>query len=193
MGQQQKSLFENVSLGVLGVVTLDHKGNPKGVAVPYKGQIWLSEDEQVLTANAPRNESDNPFLPGKEKLKLIRKSADLAHVRPIGEHQDEAPPAAPAEEQGSVTAEPPAGEAPAGVNTPNPPTTEQEAPVAPPAPPASSPSAGAEPVVPKPGPLAAGNPGGDSAEATAAVAKTPPPAPKQAAKAPPAQPKAPAE
>jgi hypothetical protein len=59
--QVQKRLYRNNTAGWLGVVKLDHKGEEKGDNVEPFGEVWLSDDEAVLTARAPRRPEDNPF------------------------------------------------------------------------------------------------------------------------------------
>lgn len=92
-GEPPKSKFENRSKGILGVIKLDLEGKAKGFPVPYKGTVWLSAHEQALTANAPRNEHDNPFVNGN--LVLLVKSDEIEYSRPIGDQQE---PGAPAPE-----------------------------------------------------------------------------------------------
>lgn len=77
-----KSKFKNVSGGVAGAVQLNHKRESAGVAVFPGESIWLTEEEEVLTANAPRNESDNPFTNGTFELEV--KAEEAAYARPIG-------------------------------------------------------------------------------------------------------------
>jgi hypothetical protein len=57
-----KQQFHNQSGGYLGVVVLSPKGEEVGVSVPPDGFVYLSEAEQRLTAAAPRNPKDNPFI-----------------------------------------------------------------------------------------------------------------------------------
>lgn len=57
----QKQQFQNMSGGHLGVVVIGPKGVETGIPVPPDGFVWLSEEEQILTANAPRSPKDNPF------------------------------------------------------------------------------------------------------------------------------------
>jgi hypothetical protein len=85
---QPKDEFRNETKGFIGVITLDPTGKEKGVAVRPGSSIWLSEAEQILTANAPRLDKDNPFTNGQ--LSLVTKAADVKNRRPIG---DAAPPA----------------------------------------------------------------------------------------------------
>lgn len=63
--QIEKQQFRNNTDGYIGVVALSVKGEPSGIPVEPQGTVWLSEDEQVLTANAPRDPADNPFIPQK--------------------------------------------------------------------------------------------------------------------------------
>jgi hypothetical protein len=53
--------YQNNTSGWIGVVILDHDGKPTGVNVEPGGTIWLSEQEAILTARAPRRAEDNPF------------------------------------------------------------------------------------------------------------------------------------
>src|SRR4051794_18176475 len=57
-----KQQFHNETGGYLGVVVLSPKGEEVGVSIPPDGYVFLSEDEQRLTASAPRNPKDNPFI-----------------------------------------------------------------------------------------------------------------------------------
>lgn len=58
----EKQEFQNQSGGWLGVVVIGPKGDDRGVSVAPGASVWLSEEEQVLTANAPRRAADNPFV-----------------------------------------------------------------------------------------------------------------------------------
>lgn len=83
--------FKNVSGGVQGVVVLDESGRSRGVPVRPGDAIWLTEAEEVLTANAPREDKDNPFTNGA--LVLVTRSTEVLNRRPIGSR--EAAPQAP--------------------------------------------------------------------------------------------------
>jgi hypothetical protein len=98
-----KSLFENTSGGIIGVVQIDGRGEQKGIPLWAGEEVWLSPEEQAATANAPRDAENNPFENGNLTLKV--KAADAGTNRTIGDDQDiENPPApsAPAEEQPDV-------------------------------------------------------------------------------------------
>lgn len=58
----QKQQFRNNLDGYVGAVVIGPRGDDRGVAVEPGGSVWLSEEEQVLTANAPRRPEDNPFV-----------------------------------------------------------------------------------------------------------------------------------
>jgi hypothetical protein len=88
-----KSKFKNVSGGVAGAIQLNHEGKAAGVPVFPNESIWLTEQEEVLTANAPRNESDNPFTNGTFELEVRAEQA--AHARPIGSSREPAPASDP--------------------------------------------------------------------------------------------------
>lgn len=81
-----KDEFENTTEGHIGVITLDPTGKERGIAVRPKATIWLTEAEQILTANAPRRDEDNPFANGQLRLKT--KAADVKNRRPIGNQQE---------------------------------------------------------------------------------------------------------
>lgn len=166
---EPKDKFKNTSTGVAGAIQLDHENKAKGVPV-YPGEsIWLSETEQALTAEAPRNEEDNPFTNGTFTLEV--RGGEGQHARPIGRDQSEAAdagaPAAPSDDPENIdireeqpaanepppgppegetgAADPPTGAAPAG----QPVVHEEVAAVEQPAPPAPSEQPAAKPA-PKP-------------------------------------------
>lgn len=60
--QIEKQQFKNATQGWIGAVSIGPKGDEGGVAVEPGGTVWLSEAEQILTANAPRHAEDNPFI-----------------------------------------------------------------------------------------------------------------------------------
>lgn len=80
-----KDEFENTTQGHIGVITLDPNGKERGIAVRPGATIWLTEAEQILTANAPRRDEDNPFANGQLVLKT--KASDVKNRRPIGNQQ----------------------------------------------------------------------------------------------------------
>jgi hypothetical protein len=47
--------FRNDSGGFIGVITINARGDRVGIAVPPGESVWLSEEEQIETANAPRS------------------------------------------------------------------------------------------------------------------------------------------
>jgi hypothetical protein len=61
----EKQAFRNDSPGWIGVTVIGPEGRPKGKGVEPGAIEWLSEQEQILTANAPRNAEDNPFVEQK--------------------------------------------------------------------------------------------------------------------------------
>lgn len=79
-----KDEFRNETQGFVGVITIDN-GKERGVAVRPESTIWLSEQEQILTANAPRRDEDNPFINGQ--LKLVTKAQDVKNRRPLGNEE----------------------------------------------------------------------------------------------------------
>lgn len=57
----EKKLYRNNTQGYLGIVKLDHRGEPQGENVDPGGTVWLSADEATLTARAPKRPEDSPF------------------------------------------------------------------------------------------------------------------------------------
>lgn len=77
-----KSGFTNRSSGHCGVVLIEN-GKEKSLPVPPGDEIFLSAEEQILTANAPKREKDNPFENGT--LVLTTPARQLVNRRPIGD------------------------------------------------------------------------------------------------------------
>jgi hypothetical protein len=78
--------FKNVSGGVQGVVIVDDAGKPKGIPVRDGDAIWLTEAEEILTANAPRRDEDNPFTNGA--FIVLTRASEAPNRRPIGSRDD---------------------------------------------------------------------------------------------------------
>lgn len=78
-----KSEFRNTRDYHIGVVLKREDGKMKGMALEPSGHVWMDEEEQMATANAPRQESDNPFTNGD--LELVQSAQVLANRRPIGD------------------------------------------------------------------------------------------------------------
>lgn len=57
-----KRKFINTSPGWVGYVSIQPDGKPKGMSVGPGEGVWLSEDEERLTAEAPQLAGDNPFV-----------------------------------------------------------------------------------------------------------------------------------
>lgn len=107
--------FENTGKGFVGAVTLDDEHKRKAIAVRPGGTVWLSEEEQILTANAPRSEADNPLANGT--LVLRSSGEEIRHRRPIRPPEPE-PEAAEEEETETGAAPPPAGDPEEGQRAP---------------------------------------------------------------------------
>lgn len=101
---KQKDEFRNVSPGWCGAVSIDGRGDHHGTPVEPGGTVWLSEEEQIATANAPRADGDNPFLNGT--FELVSRGADVRNRRPYGLHEGGPIPPAPAEEETGATPAP---------------------------------------------------------------------------------------
>jgi hypothetical protein len=78
-----KDEFVNTSDGWVGAVQIDHTGKANGVSVPPGGSVFLTEEEQILTANAPSRDEDNPFVLGW--LRLQTRAVHMRNRRPFGE------------------------------------------------------------------------------------------------------------
>lgn len=83
---QPKTEFRNDSGGITGVVTIEPGGKEVGIPVQPGATVWLSEDEQIATANAPVRDEDNPFINGT--LTKVTDAADIRNRRPIGDNAD---------------------------------------------------------------------------------------------------------
>lgn len=138
-----KSEFKNVTEGFIGVSVKDPaSGRMRGISVQAGGTVWLDEDEQRATANAPRRDEDNPFTNGS--LELLTKATAVANRRPIGDSSSpqpqeasaagQEPPADAAEGSGGEDSAPEesseAGEAESGETAPEPEEKPQEEPPA---------------------------------------------------------------
>jgi hypothetical protein len=78
----ERSEFRNISGHVIGVVTRRDNNNMKSLALMPDDSIWLDEEEQIATANAPRYDEDNPFENGD--LELVTKAEQILNRRRIG-------------------------------------------------------------------------------------------------------------
>jgi hypothetical protein len=109
MSKVVRDEFVNDAGSTIGVVTVDHRGEPNAKPVLSGETVWLSREEQILTANAPRNEADNVLVNGK--LRKITSGVDIESRRPLAPAEAPAP-AAPVEiaEVGTVVAEQPPAE-----------------------------------------------------------------------------------
>lgn len=96
----EKAEFRNDSPGVCGATIVQPGGKIQGVAVKPGETIWLTEEDQIETANAPRKAEDNPFINGT--LNLVTEPKDIANRRPIG-HTER--PQAPVSEEDQAAAD----------------------------------------------------------------------------------------
>lgn len=77
-----KSEFRNDSGGHCGVVVIEN-GREKALPLAPGDKVLLTAQEQILTANAPKKDEDNPFKNGT--LTLTTPAAEIANRRPIGD------------------------------------------------------------------------------------------------------------
>lgn len=59
-GEQRK--FVNPTPGYVGANIFGPDGKPTSVAVEPGGEVWLTAEEERMTAEAPRSANDNPFV-----------------------------------------------------------------------------------------------------------------------------------
>lgn len=97
--------FKNVSGGVQGVVVIDDSGKSKGIPVKPGDTVWLSEQEEILTANAPKRDADNPFANGA--LVVQTRASEVLNRRPIGSREVVGEAVTPVEDSGEPKAEEP--------------------------------------------------------------------------------------
>lgn len=64
MAPVTRKQYRNTAGHVIGVVTIDRRGDHDARALEPEEAIWLSEEERVATARAPRKPEDNPFANG---------------------------------------------------------------------------------------------------------------------------------
>lgn len=77
-----RSEFKNARDHYIGVMTEREDRKMKSLALAPHATIWLSEEEQIATANACRKDEDNPFVNGD--LELLTPATVVANRRPIG-------------------------------------------------------------------------------------------------------------
>jgi hypothetical protein len=65
-GQQRK--FINPTPGWVGANVFAPDGKPSSIAVEAGGEIWLTPEEERMTAEAPRLPQDNPFVKQWEEI-----------------------------------------------------------------------------------------------------------------------------
>jgi hypothetical protein len=104
---KQKNEYRNDSEGVCGVIVIEN-GKEKGIPVAPGGNVWLSEEERIATANAPAKDEDNPLANGT--LTLVTPAAEIRNRRPIGDDELQKPDPEPqeAEEKSEPQSEAPA-------------------------------------------------------------------------------------
>lgn len=99
--------FRNNTEGYIGVVTYAPNGDEKPVAIEPGGTVWLSPAEQELTAKAPREAKDNPFI--SQRVPIIDADTgdviDHVNVTPLTENTEVRPtPAATTARERQVAA-----------------------------------------------------------------------------------------
>jgi hypothetical protein len=77
----ERAEFRNDSPGIAGAVAIED-GKRRGITVKPNESVWLSEEEQIATANAPRKDEDNPFVNGT--FTLVTDPQQVANRRPLG-------------------------------------------------------------------------------------------------------------
>lgn len=128
MAVTTKDEFENASKGKLGVVLINPTDNkPRAAVVEPGDSVWLSEDEQILTANAPKKPENNPFTNGSLILKT--EAQEIGNRRPIG-RTIATPPETAGEREAPAEVEPGPEPPPEPVPEPTPPPESEDLPPA---------------------------------------------------------------
>lgn len=60
---EQRDEFVNRTQGWVGCVKLNRKGDEQPIAVEAGGRVFLTAEEQEITAQAHRRAEDSPFVP----------------------------------------------------------------------------------------------------------------------------------
>lgn len=107
--------FVNVSDGIVGAITIDARGDRRGIAVHPGQSVWLSEEEQIETANAPRADTDNPLVNGTFELRT--NGAEVKNHRPLRPDANPVVEPEPSPEETGAAPEP-QGEPEEGVRQP---------------------------------------------------------------------------
>jgi hypothetical protein len=87
----EKAEFKNTSRGVVGAIVIEPGKKPRGIAVQPGDTVWLTEEEQIATANAPKKAENNPFVNGS--LTLVTEPQEIVNRRPIGFSEGQQVPA----------------------------------------------------------------------------------------------------
>jgi hypothetical protein len=66
-----RAKFRNESGGFISVVSINARGDEKGVPVEPDGEVWLSDEEIRATAEAPRLAEDSPFEPQQQHYRDV--------------------------------------------------------------------------------------------------------------------------
>lgn len=87
-----KQLFRNTTQGYLGVITIDRRGERHAVAVGPGETVWLSVEEQEVTAMAPRLPEHNPFVDQEFQIRDEHGEVTEEGSRPPLVREDQARP-----------------------------------------------------------------------------------------------------
>lgn len=85
-----KSEFRNATNHIIGYVYYDEDDKRRGGAVSADETVWLSEKDQIATANAPHDPADNPLTNGA--LVEVTAATEIASRRPLRPEAEVAPP-----------------------------------------------------------------------------------------------------
>jgi hypothetical protein len=69
MAKVKTTRFRNTSAGYVGVSKYKPNGDEDAIAVEPHGTVELTDEEIELTARAPRELKDNPFLPQRFEIR----------------------------------------------------------------------------------------------------------------------------
>lgn len=89
----EREQFRNNTDGYIGAVTYAPNGDEKSVAIEPGGTVWLSPAEQELTAKAPKDAKDNPFIEQRVPVldPVTGEKIDTRTITPLGRDDEERP------------------------------------------------------------------------------------------------------
>lgn len=87
--EEKRAKFRNESSGRCGVIKIDARGERKALSVAPGEEVWLTQQEIIETAEAPRQAKDSPFEPQRVEVlddetgQIVRNSDGTAVYRTV--------------------------------------------------------------------------------------------------------------